>query len=457
MRIQLNQQVSFFVVILIALSVLVAIRFSGFILPSKYYFSISSVFKSDESLMLVSHPGVTGQRFCELMRQHKVTVEDIGIQQFDCSADKAPENFNLNQHQLKATDRDKIYDVWINSKDQIAFDIQNSINRNALTQQIIEEISTINVYEKEKIRFGGVFSERLDNVISFATRQAVIEQISPYFQEVLGDLNAKFNQPVENAPQFGETSLVSEEDFMKLRAQVALAVGARITQTLGQDKPVELEFSDMRSAVEGAQYSWSLESAIIGAYSDKLVGPYQPEVDRLLAEQNLRAADIDKAVASVQKAFLLENLPIYTVSAIIRFTVVFITVFLIAFATFGKLKIQNYSFGAAMAAILLTWPVLSLWDWVVREEWQALKFTFLAIYLLYAIAFFFTGKAAGQCAFVLRNRLANSGFGQPIEAAADGSHVVFQTSLKEMLNSCMVAGATSAFVYALNIIVPVNV
>jgi len=78
MRIQLNQQVSFFVVILIALSVLVAIRFSGFILPSKYYFSISSVFKSDESLMLVSHPGVTGQRFCELMRQHKVTVEDIG-------------------------------------------------------------------------------------------------------------------------------------------------------------------------------------------------------------------------------------------------------------------------------------------------------------------------------------------------------------------------------------------
>jgi len=281
--------------------------------------------------------------------------------------------------------------------------------------------------------------------------------VSPHLQQLFNELDAEFNTQPETGPQPENVSRVSDEQFSELRAKITQSVGTQIVETLTKNDPLKIDFADMRNAVEGTPQYWRLYNAIVDAYTRKLVGPYQPEVDRLLAEQNLRAADIDKAVASVQKAFLLENLPIYTVSTIIRFTVVFITVFLIAFATFGKLEIQNYSFGAAMAAILLTWPVLSLWDWVVREEWQALKFTFLAIYLLYAIAFFFTGKAAGQCAFVLRNRLANSGFGQPIEAAADGSHVVFQTSLKEMLNSCMVAGATSAFVYALNIIVPVNV
>lgn len=457
MILRLNHQISAFAVVFVGLALLVSIRFSSYILPSQYYFSISSVFKSDESLMLVEHPGVTGKRFCEIVRKYKVTVADLNIQQFDCSIDRAPEENNIRQYKLKANHYDKVYDTWIDAREKIATKIETSIDRRALAIEIFEQLSMVEVHEREKIMFAGSFIELLESAIFDATKSTIGEHIIPHFQQLFDEIAAEYSEPADTGNQLGNVTIVSDEQFERLRLRLAAEVSTKIASTLALNQPIDIGFTKMQKSVESATHYWEVETAIVKAYIEELVGSYRDVVDQLLASENLRAANVKKALDAVQTEFILENLPTYIISAVIRFFIVLLTVFIVAFATFQRFEIQNYAFGAAFAALLLTWPVISLWDWVVREEWQALKLMFLAIYLLYMIAFYFTGKAAAHLAFLARNRLALAGYGKSIEAATDGSQVLFEASLKEMTNSLVIAVTSSVFVYALNLLVPVNV
>jgi hypothetical protein len=59
---------------------------------------------------------------------------------------------------------------------------------------------------------------------------------------------------------------------------------------------------------------------------------------------------------------------------------------------FGPEGALAASFGAAMGALLLSWPVIMLWDLVVSPGFKPLYAQFLLLYLLNMITFFYMAK-----------------------------------------------------------------
>ena len=60
--------------------------------------------------------------------------------------------------------------------------------------------------------------------------------------------------------------------------------------------------------------------------------------------------------------------------------------------------------GAALAALLLCWPVIVMWDRVVTPDWQSHYSKFIALYVLYMTLFFFVGRLGAMAATKLSSR-----------------------------------------------------
>ena len=66
--------------------------------------------------------------------------------------------------------------------------------------------------------------------------------------------------------------------------------------------------------------------------------------------------------------------------------------------------------GAALAAFLLAWPYILLWDLLIDPKLNNYRLVFYFSYLAYVVAYYFTAKAGAELAIVLRNpgRVTNS-------------------------------------------------
>lgn len=456
MRFHFNDNISATTAILVAVFILFSIRVSSYVLPEKYYFSVSSVFKSDESLMLVDHPGVSGERFCQILRKYKITASDLELNRLDCTKERDDYKNNADSYLLSAKHRSQIYDTWIKSKDEMEKELEENIDKTSIATNIFLNLNSIDVYERQEVVFTGRLIDQVKIKVDSAISNSTSSIIRPYFSELSERIARELEPDEDYQNPYGNDLAVDDEQFERIRNAIAAQVSLRAAIELSKNEKLNVGFDDMQAAVEAARYSWEIEPNIEAAYAAKLVGPYIDIVDDILSTENLRPPDVKEAVASVHREFISENLPYYLASATIRFGIVFLAVLMVALVNVENFRIQNYSFGAALAAIMLTWPVLSLWSWVVREEWQAMKIMFLAIYALYTVAFFFTGKAAAHTAAYIRQRLAENGYGKHIRFTSDKSVLVFETSIKEIFLNFTIAASTSALVYTLNIIVPIN-
>ena len=100
-------------------------------------------------------------------------------------------------------------------------------------------------------------------------------------------------------------------------------------------------------------------------------------------EQKYASEDIRRAASGS----FLENMFGYGIRICIPLLVGFVVTRYV-----GPEGVLAASFGAAMAALLLCWPVIVLWDKVVSEGFQKLYGQFLLLYILNTITFFYMAR-----------------------------------------------------------------
>lgn len=82
---------------------------------------------------------------------------------------------------------------------------------------------------------------------------------------------------------------------------------------------------------------------------------------------------------------------------------------------FSAGEINAGALGAGAGALLLCWPVILLWDYVVTKEWRDFYAQFLALYTLYVIMFFYMGRLGGMLSAALRMPSLALNYGKIIE------------------------------------------
>jgi hypothetical protein len=69
---------------------------------------------------------------------------------------------------------------------------------------------------------------------------------------------------------------------------------------------------------------------------------------------------------------------------------------------FGAEEILAGALGAGAGALLLCWPIIILWDYVVSNDWRGLYTQFMALYTLYILMFFYMGRLRAMLSTAVR-------------------------------------------------------
>lgn len=466
MKLAIDKNVSVLITVLTAVTITALIRLSSYILPERFYFTVSSVFKADETAMLVQHPGLAGPRFCELASRYGVTAEDMDLNSFECDKTLAdneddPSRFTPESLRMTEAKREELVERIVEKRAELNAAIDARFDPDLFLTQLATEFERSSLPAKPHETF---FIREFQNHIAGTVRRVA----DTYIRSAVGDVFAAeiddINRQVRSAydqqdataqeDNNADPNRLSEAQSSIVYFRTETAVLSRLKNTLASDpfQPPLTEiadgFKDMDS-IESTQYRLQ---DILGK---KIEDDTRAAVDEALAEFGFESRR-DERLLKLERAFVAENLPTYVASALIRIGIVMLGVFLVAFVALGKADTGTFGVGAAFAALLLTWPIISLWETVVSSEWQSMRPVFLGIYFLYILAFYFSGKFAAGLASKLRRWLATSegvpAFLRSVAAADDTIHI----SGRELATNLTFAAITNGLAYTLNLSVPVS-
>ena len=107
----------------------------------------------------------------------------------------------------------------------------------------------------------------------------------------------------------------------------------------------------------------------------------------------------------------------------------------------------------ALAAFLLSWPLMLMWDHLVQSTWQDKKTTFLAFYAAYVAAFFLTARASALLGAKLRQQTHGV---EPEDLAPGETPQEFQINWSKVMTNLAGAAIINLLVFAANVIIPLQ-
>ncbi|MEM1289625.1 MAG: hypothetical protein AAGH60_14845 [Pseudomonadota bacterium] len=102
--------------------------------------------------------------------------------------------------------------------------------------------------------------------------------------------------------------------------------------------------------------------------------------------------------------------------------------------------LYDTSIGAAFVALMLSWPVVILWEYVVSSRWQDTFGVMLALYAAYIVAYYFAARFGAMLAMLLRRSKL-----PPIIAG----RINWQEVVATIIGTLITSGATAAITWTL--------
>lgn len=439
MNIDLDVKISIVATLMVALGIMTTIRLSGYVLPKDYYFAVSNVFQTgDSSFLEGGSAGISSSRICSIINKSGLLADEVGFAE-GCSIDIAG-----------AADADSVWTdehiqnftaLWRTRRPAIEARIDQVLSKSlGLAAALDEDI--------EQPPYGGS-ANRLIAEESLKLSAAVWMKVYPVIEEEVDSWLLKTNERVEESQEteedaqqlLGRSHDLNAEDLRDLRLKIA----RDLPKTLGRTfVSAELTHPNNEAAAEIVRNAGSadnLSSGLASYYAAQFRSRSHDFVQKSLADAGFPVREIAAAQSRFKGRLILSNLPTYTVAAFLRFTIVFAVVFGISCLLLGRYDMRSFAIGGAVAGILLTWPVVSLWDVVVTDNFKPMRWWFLGIYAIYITAFYFTAKAATLGA--VRLRQSNGRFVQAASVAANGVNV----SARELVGNLFVAISLNAFTF----------
>lgn len=414
------------------------------LLPEKYYFSFSSLVGGTAQPFLIDPPGVSGTKFCEILRKNKINVKDLGQEQVNCAAKANP-----YEHQFTKQQEDIIYSVAFQTDLNARTKLHNTVGTFKLTpmppdrlKYILENYDTPkSIYESLQQAYGGQIQSQLQNL---------------FVAGMLPAYAALPDQIKEDVLRASQVNTLSADDKQRILAAHEAFITGFSPQSLAQKAAPPIQKSELDEIVK---YAYSRKD-VVGRIAETYVETYKLKLQDQLKRSfeasgvNLSQDDNKEKVKSIiSKEILDTGLANYVVAILVRIVPVLVFGIILGII-FGHVEIFSISLAGAFAAFLLSWPVILLWDTVVQSSWASQKDLFLIFYALYMLSFFFTSRVGALIGAMFRPALPSvMKLGISQEPTAD---ILNAISWRKLAINVVTGLVANVAVYAWNVVIPLS-
>lgn len=435
-----------------AFAILVLIKLTS-LLPSKYYFSFSKLYAGSSEPFIVDPPSVSAARLCQLMAKHNVTSGDLG-RSVDCTAKLASGSspYRYGADLFEKNEIDKIYSIALGIDSQVRAALSAAGTNTSIPPLAEEEFETILKSEKTVgdiyRRLLQYYDYQIANQFSASIRNGVdaafagVRAIESPSAAASGDASAH--------PDYRD--LTDEEITAARQAHKEFLVAIRNENLGSLAEPLTKSSVDR---IIGNAYG---ASAIASGVTDHYAGSIKQAAGEMLrtkfADAGIKPIEPKEAKELIFSELVKDGLFNYVVATIVRLLPVLVFGIVLGFI-FGRQELFSTSFAGAMAAFLLTWPIMLMWDRVVQGSWHDQKEMFLIFYCVYIISFFLTARV-GALIGIRMSEGAPEPVQQAMSEGRQGLASLKGTTWAELVGNIVIGIIANGVVAAWNVIIPAN-
>ena len=432
------------------------IKITPLVLPAKYYFSFSSLMGSDTEPFIVDPPGVTGQKLCGLLEKYDIP-KDRFSRHIDCSLNylSEPKVGSLTEAPFTAREKDKIYTVALQGDPQLRSDIGAALQYPETLLPTDADVAAIVSQSGSVTRaFNKLFDAykaRLDGIIE----GAIAEKVKSSFA---ADLAASNRRAMDTGSYDA-----GEDEGAGPRAPLPQDTAAKIQEAY-HNAAIRLNHTVLASALPpitksevdkaiAESYGWyGIDGSLVGYYKRSLSDDF---VHNVLMEE-FKAVGLDVNSADEERRLIYAEInkfswADYVIAILVRLGPVVIVGIALGIV-FGQREVLSIGVAGAMAAFLLSWPLMLMWDRLVQSSWQDKKTIFLIFYAAYIAAFFITARTSALIGAKVREQTA---IGNLVPAGADSGEASV-VSWRSIAVNVSASVAANLAVYIGNVIIPLQ-
>jgi hypothetical protein len=423
------------------------IKITPLVLPAKYYFSFSSLVGSGSEPFIVDPPGVTGQKLCGLLEKYDIPRERFTY--INCKLNYAEETKSgVAGTAFTPEERDKIYTVILQGDPQLRSDVQAAMQAQPPTLPSEEDVNAIIAESGTVSRAFDKLQERYKSALDEYVQAAAGDKLKTWFAAEVAASNAQSeSEPDEASGEEAGGQLPDDAAAKVLTAYRNAASRLDGTQLASALAPIKK--SDVDDVIKRSYGWYGIDDSILGHYKSSLSDEY---VHNVLMDE-FKKAGLDVKTPEEQRRLIFAeinsfSLVDYILSILIRLAPVVIVGVGLGYAL-GRSELLSISIAGALAAFLLSWPLMLMWDRLVQSTWHDKKAIFLMFYTAYIVAFFVTARASALLGAKLRQKL-----GPPEPAPASAPKVPIKWA--EITGNIVVGLLMNAAVFIGNVIIPLQ-
>ena len=158
--------------------------------------------------------------------------------------------------------------------------------------------------------------------------------------------------------------------------------------------------------------------------------------------ETFRRTQLASQHEEIQAAILAQDKYLFWPAVLLKMAPAFVGAFLIGLWR-PERAIFDAPIAAGVVAFLFCWPIIALWDVIVASEWKSLRPQFLALYLSYVLAYFFSARLGVTAAIWAKKSRVSEG----VRANLDFGKIV-ATLLTTLITTSATALITWSFANA---------
>jgi hypothetical protein len=434
----LQFKVNFPVVFGGAFLIILLIKLTPYLLPAKYYFNFSTLMGNDSTALIVDPPTITGAKLCEVMDHYNIP-SDAFSHYISCG-----QNY---EDKLSPDQVDKIYSIALQSDQAVRDAFANVLAQMPITPLTDAEVRTTVAEARTVDKAFSLLVDKYTQQITDVAGHGPAKAIEDLYSEIVVNNQDTGGQDDTTARGPGLSSDLTQR-IVQANQSITPALASA---TLARQIP-PIKKSSIDGIVQHIQnFPGTVEENVTNYYTNSLVTAVSGDVSRAFAKAGLALGrnDVDrKIVFNEINKLTLQN---YIIAILLRLAPVLLFG-LVAGALIGRTELFSIALAAGLAAFLLCWPLILMWDRLVQTGWTDKRPMFLALYAIYMISFFITARSAALLGAWLQERQLVGLTARSMQNAGLG----FSVTWREVTINVVGAMVLNSLVYAWNLFLPLS-
>lgn len=438
-------RVNLALIVLGAFSVMFLIKLTS-LLPTQYYFSFSKLVAGDRGPFLVDPPSVSGAKLCELLRRNRISSDDLQTVEIDCNQSTVEGRAAPSGPRFSPQEIDAIYNSVLVNAGSLQQHSQQLASRFTPAPLTGEEL--------EQILLSAQTVDAAVKAIILSYNYQISEAIAQPLRQNVDQLLAGLPEPQYTGTNRQQLSLPPLGDAERSRLREAHAAFVeQVSARIAQAPQTPIRKSDLDEIVANAYGKYDLTAKITDHHTAPVEASMDGALKNAVAAQGLTLRSSDELEQMVFTELSTAGLGDYAAAVLIRLAAVLLFG-IVAGIAFGRHEFVSISVAAALAAFLLSWPLMLMWENLVDPRWNDQRPLFLVFYGIYILSFYITARFGAVLGALLRRGLMRRH--EPLVTTAAGAAVSNAVTFRDFAVNLGASVAINVAVYVANIVIPLT-